>query len=295
MLYLNFYTYFRFINLLCLGNIGFLAEDRRMNVALTRARRHLFVVGDSQTVSHHPFLNSMCKYLQTEGDLRSPENAASFAFVSDVSASAASTQAFELPESFQNKSSKQTNQKTGDDKKKVKEDSKDDGTVLKDPTTASVSSERFKDMPGKGKYSKPISASTPPKPKPVPTEVIRNQIDEFSKNSESELVFPCTLSAKERAFVHEVSEQFGLNHISCGEGNKRRIVVSKMDSSAKTGEFLLSAVMLSLILGVLWSLGTLTSKFVEISIKNGKTRFDGFLYNVRNSFDVKCISQNKNN
>jgi ATP-dependent RNA/DNA helicase IGHMBP2 len=38
------------------GNeIGFLKDTRRMNVALTRARRKLIVIGDSTTISSHPF------------------------------------------------------------------------------------------------------------------------------------------------------------------------------------------------------------------------------------------------
>ena len=35
--------------------IGFLADTRRMNVALTRARRALIVVGDSATLGAHPY------------------------------------------------------------------------------------------------------------------------------------------------------------------------------------------------------------------------------------------------
>lgn len=34
--------------------IGFLADPRRMNVALTRARRFLLVVADSATLGAHP-------------------------------------------------------------------------------------------------------------------------------------------------------------------------------------------------------------------------------------------------
>jgi superfamily I DNA and/or RNA helicase len=37
------------------GEIGFLAETRRMNVALTRARRGLIVIGDSATLGDHPY------------------------------------------------------------------------------------------------------------------------------------------------------------------------------------------------------------------------------------------------
>ena len=41
------------------GVIGFLADTRRMNVALTRARRFLLVVGDSATLAVHPYYEAM--------------------------------------------------------------------------------------------------------------------------------------------------------------------------------------------------------------------------------------------
>lgn len=42
------------------GNeIGFLKDTRRMNVALTRARRKLIVIGDSTTISAHPFYGGL--------------------------------------------------------------------------------------------------------------------------------------------------------------------------------------------------------------------------------------------
>lgn len=37
------------------GDLGFLADTRRMNVALTRARRYLLVVGDGATLASHPY------------------------------------------------------------------------------------------------------------------------------------------------------------------------------------------------------------------------------------------------
>jgi superfamily I DNA and/or RNA helicase len=45
------------------GEIGFLANTRRMNVALTRARRFLLVVADSATLGAHPYYASFLSYL----------------------------------------------------------------------------------------------------------------------------------------------------------------------------------------------------------------------------------------
>ncbi|MCB8943049.1 MAG: AAA family ATPase [Ardenticatenaceae bacterium] len=53
------------------GNVGFLAETRRMNVALTRARRKLIVLGDSATITAHPFYEQMLIYFDKIGAYRS--------------------------------------------------------------------------------------------------------------------------------------------------------------------------------------------------------------------------------
>jgi superfamily I DNA and/or RNA helicase len=45
------------------GEIGFLADVRRMNVAMTRARRHLLVIGDSATLAAHPFYQRFLEYV----------------------------------------------------------------------------------------------------------------------------------------------------------------------------------------------------------------------------------------
>ena len=52
------------------GEIGFLKDVRRMNVAMTRARRKLLVVGDSATLSADPFYVRMLEYFEGLGAYR---------------------------------------------------------------------------------------------------------------------------------------------------------------------------------------------------------------------------------
>ena len=44
------------------GKIGFLNDLRRMNVAMTRARMKLIILGDASTLSHHPFYRKLYTY-----------------------------------------------------------------------------------------------------------------------------------------------------------------------------------------------------------------------------------------
>ena len=52
------------------GDIGFLKDYRRMNVAITRAKEQLFVIGDSATIGADPFYNSFLTYIEQHGIYR---------------------------------------------------------------------------------------------------------------------------------------------------------------------------------------------------------------------------------
>ena len=52
------------------GDIGFLKDYRRMNVAITRAKEQLFLIGDSATLGADPFYNALLTYIEKNGSYR---------------------------------------------------------------------------------------------------------------------------------------------------------------------------------------------------------------------------------
>jgi ATP-dependent RNA/DNA helicase IGHMBP2 len=51
--------------------VGFLSNERRMNVAVTRAKRLCVLICDSGTVNSNPFLKKLTDYFKTFGIVRS--------------------------------------------------------------------------------------------------------------------------------------------------------------------------------------------------------------------------------
>lgn len=56
------------------GELGFLTDLRRINVALTRAKRFLMIVADSATLGDHPYYAALLDYIQAHGNWSSAWN-----------------------------------------------------------------------------------------------------------------------------------------------------------------------------------------------------------------------------
>jgi len=53
------------------SEVGFLSDIRRTNVAMTRARKKLIIIGDSATLGSHPFYSGLIEFLQERGFYKS--------------------------------------------------------------------------------------------------------------------------------------------------------------------------------------------------------------------------------
>uniref|UniRef100_A0A8C7MYL3 DNA-binding protein SMUBP-2 n=1 Tax=Oncorhynchus kisutch TaxID=8019 RepID=A0A8C7MYL3_ONCKI len=192
------------------GEIGFLAEDRRINVAVTRARRHLALVCDTQTVQTHGFLKTLIDHMTQHGDVRT-----AFEYLQDI-----------VPQNY----------------------TRDHRDTKSNNTKATASSSTSNKQKGRGQAGSKVEPGhkrtsggnktqggepqTGSEEEQKLTQIkyleIKNQVEWFLQDpDQTELRFPSTLNSHDRLLVHQVAEELGLNHESQGEGKDRCITVSR--------------------------------------------------------------------
>ncbi|XP_076446820.1 DNA-binding protein SMUBP-2-like isoform X2 [Babylonia areolata] len=200
--------------------VGFLSDKRRINVAVTRARRHLAVICDSDTVNADPFLRSLLDYMSSTGQVWSAHQ-----FIQEGLVTECSTR----PERLDNLLSEGATAPAGQKPRKER---------------AASGAGRGKGKRGKGDQQKQDAAKHPPPGAPqreqggrgdkqlMPTEekqeIYEKMLGDFvADTAQTSITFPSTLTSHDRMVIHEVSEKLGLLHMSQGEGKDRHLVVSK--------------------------------------------------------------------
>ncbi|KAK1887825.1 DNA-binding protein SMUBP-2 [Dissostichus eleginoides] len=178
------------------GAVGFLSEDRRINVAVTRARRHIAVVCDTQTVQNHAFLKSLIDHMTQHGEVRT-----AFEYIQDI-----------VPQNYTRdpKDTKSSSSATST-KQKVKDQPP---SRTKPPQKNSTGSSANENTSGKEKHTKSsLTSLTEEEQKKNRTAEITAQVESFLKDSnQSELQFPSSFNSHDRLLVHQIAEEMGLVH-----------------------------------------------------------------------------------
>ncbi|XP_027712028.1 DNA-binding protein SMUBP-2 isoform X2 [Vombatus ursinus] len=184
------------------GEVGFLAEDRRINVAVTRARRHVAIVCDSRTISNDAFLKKLVDYFTLRGEVRT-----AFEYLDDI-----------VPDNYSH------------------EGSRGPGRAGRKPRDPAQPGPRpcQESQEARGARKSGRSRPTPEGPgvrgggRPEGTgDLFRAMIVDFLESTRTLLEFPTSLNAHDRMLVHQLAEEHGLKHESIGEGKERYISVHK--------------------------------------------------------------------
>jgi len=194
-------------------NLGFLTERRRLNVAVTRARRQVVCICDSDTVSADPFIKKFIDYLSENGSIETPDM---YHDLPEV----------DRPDDRSTSLVANTQQKKPENKSKKKEKKE-----KKPKQITQTTCDKIQNKGGTPLNVKSIPTYTSSIEKSAIEESLKNKyqllIQSFMESETGSTDLPSDLNAYERMIVHEVAETFGISHESVGEGMDRHIVLRK--------------------------------------------------------------------
>lgn len=229
--------------------VGFLREDRRMNVAITRARRHVCIILDSDTVGSHPFLARLVDYASEHGDYRMAADLNEVR--QDLSGAGNAGARGEGREDALSPGAAPHAANDGERKEDGVDAASHQSPIVSKPR---VKKERVRPaLPASAAASASVGAAggvvQPVSEEWSESRLVsmcedmiragRRVVDSRPLDHRTQFVFPSTLNSFERHLVHEVAERVGgkeLSHEAQGEGIKRfitlRYVWPKAESTA---------------------------------------------------------------
>ena len=224
--------------------VGFLSDERRLNVAVTRAKRHCAIVADSETVSVHPFLAGLMTHCEEHGELRSAlEYVPDWAGAGGGGGGGGGVGASKAGGEGGGSKKPGTATATGKPKPKSKAAA---GTTTTANTTTTNTAARNASSHDASQEGTSESSSAPVRyeDSPVPDNALIAQVLQFCLNQSQppprRLELPIEISGRQRKLVHDLVEGLKLNppvmHESQGMGKKRRLVLERVVASAKDAE-----------------------------------------------------------
>lgn len=176
------------------GSIGFLRDDRRLNVAVTRAKRHCCVVADSETVSLSPFVKNLIEWIEQHGEHRSALD-----YIMD-----------------------ETHVQISDDLLQAQ-------LELENYLRNGYAKSKKDDAKKKETNAKPLKKKNDNETSAAAREALLVSVRKFHETGKGgdELVLSSELSKGDRHAVHELAEELGILHVSSGtDGIDRRMTLS---------------------------------------------------------------------
>ncbi|NXN97066.1 SMBP2 protein, partial [Rhinopomastus cyanomelas] len=189
------------------GEVGFLAEERRINVAVTRARRHVAIICDSRTVGSQPFLRRLLGHFTQHGEQRS-----AFEYLDDL-----------VPEGY-------PQQSRGERPPGAKPPAATGPRAQPPPRRRGKAAAVAGTGGHKGEAGGSPGTSRQRAASPGAGDGAgrwRAMLEAFLQSSAEQLDLPPALSPHERMLVHAAAEQLGLQHASSGHGRQRYLSVRK--------------------------------------------------------------------
>ena len=177
------------------ASIGFLRDDRRLNVAVTRSKRHCCVIGDSETLNTSPFVKELLEWMMEHGEHRS-----AMEYMDGATAGEATNHA-PAHSNLMKETELQMQQ------------------FLDEAKAASRQPRTLKAPPAKSKQEEDER-----------TKELVSKIQKFAETAVAgqELALSSELSRWDRKIVHERAEKHGIGHRSDGvEGVDRHVTVFK--------------------------------------------------------------------
>ncbi|CAN0381308.1 unnamed protein product, partial [Hapterophycus canaliculatus] len=167
--------------------VGFLADARRLNVAVTRAKRHVAVICDAECCGSDAFIGRLLRHIEERGEYRSafelqPDDSG----FGEAEAAAAAAEAAAA-------AGRGGGGGGGRGKGGGAEARREQEVVLDEDVLKRVQ----------------VFAQQEPSP----------------GEDQEELELPSELTARQRALAHETAEWLGLEHASRGEGQQRTLVL----------------------------------------------------------------------
>jgi len=192
--------------------VGFVADQRRTNVAVTRARRHVAIVCDSETLGRDPFVGAVLKhceetgmYLSAASLIDAPEPT-SFPPAEEVSMALPITAAALR---------KEPDARRKDAKAKAPQK----------PSTGKSGAEQKKSATqgGQAPLSKPVHSEAEEQ---AEEGEMQRTLQQFLDSGRDTMDLR-GLSSFQRMIAHQLCERFNLLHVSRGEGDDRVLTVSR--------------------------------------------------------------------